>query len=395
MPSTVLRGIRVVDFGRYIAGPYCGALLAELGAEVIRVERTRGSEDRFIQPLAGGANGAQFLQCNRGKLGMTLDPRKPGAGEVVRRLVRSADVVVANLPPSGFAELGLDYETLVRQKPDIILTRITAYGVEGPYAERVGFDGIGQAMSGAMYLSGTPDAPSKCVANYVDFTTALAAALGTVAAIHERTKTGRGQIVDGSLLGSALALMNGTLVEQAVLAVDRAGTGNRSQLSGPSDTFRTKDGWVLVQTVGQPLFERWTRLVGERGLLDDARFSDDTVRGEHGVELSKRMQAWCSERTTDEVLGALAEAKIPAGPVYSPQAALDDPHVRAAKFLDNVEYPGVATPAPLARPPFRLSGSEAKSTPRAPTLGEHTERILAELGFSDEERAELRAQGVV
>ena len=199
MSSGVLHGLRVVDFGRYIAGPYCAALLGDLGAEVIRVERTRGSEDRFLAPLTASGDGAQFLQCNRGKLGFTLDPRAPGGRDVTRRLVRTADVVVANLPPATLSEMGLDYPSLVAEKPDIILTTISAFGTEGPYAHRVGFDGIGQAMSGAMYLSGTPDAPAKCVVNYVDFTTAISAALGTLAAILERQKTGKGQIVEGSL----------------------------------------------------------------------------------------------------------------------------------------------------------------------------------------------------
>ena len=395
MSPGVLDGIRVIDFGRYIAGPYCAALLGDLGAEVIRVERIEGSEDRFLAPLTPDGDGALFFQCNRGKRGLTLDPSTEGGREVTRRLVRTADVVVVNLPARALAGMGIDYESLVREKPDIVLTHVTAFGKEGPYADRVGFDGIGQAMSGAMYLSGTPDAPSKSIANYVDFTTAVAAALGTVAALFERAKTGRGQIVEGSLLGSALTLMNGTLAEQAVLAKDRIGTGNRSQLSGPSDTFRTKDGWVLVQAVGQPLFERWAELVREPEWLADARFSSDVLRGQNGALLSMRMQRWCAERTTGEVLAALDAAKIPAGPVHSPGAALADPQVRAGGFFVETDYPGLPRSVPVARAPFHLSGGGVSVRGRAPTLGEHTERILGELGFDADEIAALRRKRAV
>src|SRR5262249_13237160 len=148
-------------------------------------------------------------------------------------------------------------------RPDVILTKVTAFGTTGPYADRVGFDGVGQAMSGAMYLSGWSGAPSKSVVNYVDFTTALSSALGTVVAIVDRQRTGRGQVVETSLLGSALTLMNPLLLEESALGLGRAGTGNRGQTTGPSDTFRTRDGWILVQAVGRPLFERWVRLMGE------------------------------------------------------------------------------------------------------------------------------------
>lgn len=391
----VLDGVRVLDFGRYIAGPYCAALLGDLGAEVIRVERLEGSEDRFIAELTPGGDGALFLQCNRGKRGLTLDPAKPEGREVTRRLVRTADVVVANLPPRALAGMGLDYAALCVDRPDVILTLVTAFGTEGPYANRVGFDGIGQAMSGAMYLSGTPDEPSKCVANYVDFTTAISAALGTMAALLERQKTGRGQVVDASLLGSALTLMNGTLIEEAARGIGRIGTGNRSQLSGPSDTFRTRDGWLLVQAVGQPLFERWAALMGEPAWLTDPRFADDAARGKHGNALSDRMQAWCGVRTTSEALAELERAKIPAGPVYAPRETLADAHVRAAGFFVPTTYPGLAEPAPVAKAPFGMSSGGVSVHGRAPALGEHTNQILESLGYAAPEIERLRAEKVV
>lgn len=390
-----LSGIRVLDFGRYIAGPYCAALLADLGAEVIRVERVRGSEDRFIAPVTESGDGAIFLQCNRGKLGMTLDPLAPRGKEVVRRLVASADVVVANLPESALMSMGLDYESLCRARPDVILTKVTAFGTKGPYADRVGFDGIGQAMSGAMYLSGVPGAPAKSIVNYVDFTTALSCALGTVVALFERQRTGRGQVVEGSLLGSALTLMSPLILEESVLALGRVGTQNRGQTTGPSDTFRTRDGWILVQVIGQPLFERWAKLMGEESWLEDPRFETDDSRGRHGAILSRRMADWCASRTTAEALSELERAKIPAGPVYSPRDVLADPHVGAGTFFKETTQPGVARPVPIADTPFRLSDGLVGPRGPSPALGEHTDSILVGLGYTTGDIAGLRREKVI
>jgi crotonobetainyl-CoA:carnitine CoA-transferase CaiB-like acyl-CoA transferase len=386
--------VRVLDFGRYIAGPYCAALLGDLGAEVIRIERPTGSEDRFIAPVTPDGDGALFLQCNRGKLGLTLEPTSPSGREVTRRLVRTADVVVANVTPASLTAMGLDYPSLVAERADVILTMVTAFGTEGPYADRVGFDGVGQAMSGAMYLSGVPDAPAKSIVNSVDFTTAISAALGTVAALLERGKTGRGRVVEASLLGSALTLMGPMLIEQDLLGIDRVGTGNRSQTSGPSDTFRTKDGFVLVQIVGQPIFERWAKLMGEPAWLTDPRYRDDLSRGKHGEALSDRMQAWCDARTTAEALAALDSARIPAGPVYSPRQTLEDPHVRAAGYFREMPHAGAPRGVRVPNAPVSLAGHEAPAL-RAPTLGEHTVRLLGELGFSAADVVELRRNGVV
>ena len=220
-----------------------------------------------------------FLQLNRNKLGMTLNPTKEKGKEIIKRLVESSDIVIANLPESTLASMGLDYESLRNINPKIILTSNTAFGTSGPYAERVGFDGVAQAMSGAMDMTGNPDEPAKAYAPYVDFCSASLAAFGTLLAYIDREKTGKGQRVQTSLLQTALTTTNSLLIEQDILKVDREATLNRSQTSGPSDTFKTKDGWILVQTVGQPLFERWANLVGAQNWIDDARFKDDLLRG--------------------------------------------------------------------------------------------------------------------
>jgi len=393
--TQVLKGIRVLDFGRYIAGPYCGTLLGDMGAEVIRIEKVDGSEDRFLSPISADGDGATFMQLARNKKGLTLNPMKPEGREIVKKLVATADVVIANLPPDTLAAMGLDYESLKATKPDIILTTVSAFGRGGPYANRVGFDGLGQAMSGAMYMSGTPEQPVKAYPPFVDFGTASLAAFGTMAALFERQKTGKGQMVEGSLFNTALTMMNSTAIEQQAIQPNRVATLNRSQTSGPADTFRTKDGWVLVQSVGGPLFKRWADLMGEDHWLDDPRFKDDISRGDNGELISERLAAWCAERTSEEVLSAMEEARLPAGPVLSPQNVLDDPHIAAKGLFQGVEYPGLDRPAPLMKTPVELSETPGEIRSRAPTLGEHTDEILKELGYVEAEIADFREKRIV
>lgn len=393
--SRVLDGIRVLDFGRYIAGPFCATLLGDMGAEVIRIEKVDGSEDRFLSPVTEQGDGAMFLQLARNKLSMTLNPMKPDGRRIVQKLVATADVVLANLPPDTLKTMGLDYDSLTAIKPDIILTMISAFGRGGPYANRVGFDGLGQAMSGNMYMSGTPEQPVKAYAPFVDFGTASLSAFGTMTALYQRQKTGNGQVVEGSLFNTALTMMNGAAIEQAAIKRDRVATLNRSQTSAPADTFKTRDGWVLVQSVGGPLFKRWADLMGEEHWLDDPRFRDDISRGNNGEIISERLARWCAERSTREVLDAMEQARLPAGPVLSPQEVLDDPHIAAKGLFQAVEYPGLDIPAPLMRTPVELSETPGEIRHRAPTLGEHTDQIMGELGYSDQEIAELRDNRII
>ncbi|MFT4887982.1 MAG: crotonobetainyl-CoA:carnitine CoA-transferase CaiB-like acyl-CoA transferase [Pseudohongiellaceae bacterium] len=393
--TKVLEGIRVLDFGRYIAGPYCGTLLADMGAEVIRIEKIDGSEDRFLSPITDKGDGALFLQLARNKLCMTLNPMKPEGREIVKKLVATADIVIANLPPDTLEAMGLDYESLKAIKEDIILTTVSAFGRGGPYSNRVGFDGLGQAMSGAMYMTGTPDQPVKAHPPFIDFGTASLSAFGTMAALYERQKTGKGQMVEGSLFATALTMTNGTAIEQNAIAPNRVATLNRAQTSGPADTFKTKDGWVLVQSVGGPLFKRWADLMGEDHWLTDPRFKDDISRGNNGEVISARLAQWCALRTSAQVLDAMEAARLPAGPIMSPQEVLDDPHVAALGMFQLTEYPGLDKPAPLMVTPVELSQTPGEIRRRPPTLGEHTDQIMAELGYSEEEIQQLRDKRVV
>ncbi|UXA09907.1 CoA transferase [Mycobacterium sp. SMC-8] len=392
----VLDGIRVLDYGRFIAAPWCSALLADMGADVIRVEKREGGEDRWVQSVTAGGEGGTFLQCNRNKRSLTLDSTTDEGKEITRRLVADADIVVANMPAGGMRTSGLDYDTLRAVKPDIILASATAYGEGGPYSERIGFDGAGQVMSGAVYRQGLPDLPIRTVVPYADFGTALTLTIGVMMALFHRDRTGEGQHVEGALLPTALMLSNAFLIERDLLGADKPRMGNQGASVAPCDLYRTRDdGWVLLQIAGPSMFKRWCDLVGRPGLFEDPRFADDDLRWQHGDVLNDIMARWCADKTKAEVLELLEAAKLPAAPMHSTQEVLDDPHVRAMGYLQRVPFPGAPRDVPIIETPFRLSATPGEIRSRAPLLGEHTDEILLEIGYGAEQVAQLREQQVV
>ncbi|EHB58019.1 Formyl-CoA transferase [Mycolicibacterium rhodesiae JS60] len=391
----VLDGVRVLDYGRFIAAPWCSAILADMGADVLRVEKREGGEDRWVQSVTSGGEGGTFLQCNRNKRSLTLDSTTREGADITRRLVSRSDIVIANMPAAGMRASGLDYESLRAIKPDIILASATAYGEGGPYSDRIGFDGAGQVMSGAVYRQGLPELPIRTVVPQADFGTALTLTIGVMMALYHRSQTGQGQHVEGALLPTALMLSNAFLIERELLGVDKPRAANRGTSVAPCDLYEVSDGWVLLQIAGQPMFKRWCRLIGREDLFDDPRFADDDSRWEHGDILNDLMQQWCAGKTKAEVLGALEVAKLPAAPLNSPQEVLDDPHVEAMGYLKRVPFPGAAKSVPLIETPFRLSATPGSIRRRAPLLGEHTDEVLTEIGYGPTEIADLRANNIV
>jgi crotonobetainyl-CoA:carnitine CoA-transferase CaiB-like acyl-CoA transferase len=393
--SQVLAGIRVLDFGRFIAGPYCAMMLADFGADVIRIERRDGGEDRPVGPIVESGEGGLFLNVNRNKRGLTLDPAHPQAGEIIRRLVNEADVVVANLPLNVLRKLNLDYDSLRAIKSDIILVMGSAFGPDGPYRDRVGFDGIAQAMSGAMGLTGFTEAPVRSIVSWVDYGTALHAAFGAIAALMHRRETGEGQLIDVSLLATSITFMMPLLAERAMTDIKRERQGNASYYTAPSDSYRTSDGWILVPTIGEAMFRRWARLVEREDLLDDPRLQDDISRGNNYQVINEVMAAWCAGRTRDEAVAALEQARLPCGPVYELDEVLADEQVNARRLLERAAFAGSTRPVPVASTPVRLSRSPGEIRRGAPALGQHTDEVLAEHGFSADEIAAFREQGVI
>jgi crotonobetainyl-CoA:carnitine CoA-transferase CaiB-like acyl-CoA transferase len=391
--TAVLEGIKVLDFGRWIAGPYCAHILATLGADVIRVERPKGEDDRFLMPVTEHGEGAQFLQCNGGKRCLSLEMTSPEGRSVIRRLIEQADVVVANYSPSALKHFGLDYETLRGIKEDIILASATAYGTEGPMAERIGFDGVGQAVSGAIWLTGEPGQPYRAATAPIDFSTSLSLAYGVLAAIIGKIRTGKGAHVQGSLVGVSLNIMNQILMEEATGFNHRVATGNRSPMSGPSDVFEASDGWFIMQVIGQKVFRRWTKVVGREDLLEDPRFATDILRGKNGVELSRIMQEWCAGRSRAECVKILGDASIGCGPVLSPAEVMGGELGLRDTFMRDIAFPG-SDGVPVVPPPARISEG-AVEVGRPPLLGEHSEAVLTDYGFSRAEIDELRSSGII
>jgi len=396
MPSKLpLSGIRVIDFGRFIAGPYCAMLLADMGADVIRVDRRHGSEDRYIAAITESGEGGGFLSLNRNKRNLTLDTSKPESAEIIRRLVKGADVVVANLPNNVLKSMRLDYDSLKAVKPDIILARISTFGPDGPYANRVGFDTVVQAMSGAMGLTGFAGAPMRDIVPFEDYGTALHTAFGVMVALYHRQQTGEGQIVDGSLLATGIAYVQGLLAERSVLGIERRQLGNTSFYAAPSDCYQTKDGWIVVSAVGNDMFARWARLVGREDFIGDPRFGTDQLRADNRTAIADAMNNWLATRTTEQAIAELEKARVPAGPVLDLQQVLDDPQVKARELLRYVDHPGAAKPVPLADTAVRLSATPGGICHRAAALGEHTDEVLREIGYSDAEITKLREAEVV
>jgi crotonobetainyl-CoA:carnitine CoA-transferase CaiB-like acyl-CoA transferase len=391
----LLEGIRVIDFGRFIAAPYSAMLLADFGADVIRVERREGGEDRRLGPITESGEGGLYLNLNRNKRAITLDLSHELSTAVVRRLVESADVVIVNLPIDLMRRLGLDYETLKAIKEEIILVMASAFGPDGPYSDRVGFDGVAQAMSGAMSLTGPEGEPVRSVVSWADYGTALHAAFGVMAALYHRQKTGRGQLIDVSLLATSVMFMLPFLAERQMTGIVRRQQGNTSYYTAPSDTYRTRTGWIIVPTIGDQMFRRWARLVGREDLIDDPRFRDDMSRAGNSVVINRVMSEWCAARTRDEAIAELEAARVPCGAVYELDEVISDPQVKSRGLIQSIGSPGASKAVPVAPAPVRMSETVCELRRRAPALSEHTNEVLAELGFNAGEIDALRKQGVI
>jgi crotonobetainyl-CoA:carnitine CoA-transferase CaiB-like acyl-CoA transferase len=275
------------------------------------------------------------------------------------------------MPKESLKGLGLDYDSLAKTKPDIICTNVSTFGSIGRYRNRLGFDMLAQAMAGPMHLTGDGVTPMRAGVPFCDYGTALCAALGTLAAIIERQKSSKGQLVEAALLHTALTMTSGALIEQSLLKTDRRATVNRSPVSGPSDCYKTKDGWIFLAAISNPIFKRLCNLIGEEAWLTDPRFKNDLARGDHGDILSARMQEWCSARTNDQAIAELEKARVPCGPVFAPQQALEDLHIREEGFLQPTAHPRLEGLAPLVTTPFRLSRTPCTIERPAPTLGQH------------------------
>ncbi|MDO8491268.1 MAG: CoA transferase [Dehalococcoidia bacterium] len=392
----ILDGVRVLDFSRFLSGPYCSTLLADMGAEVIRVDNPKGEEDRTAGPLTPSGESIWFLTLARNKKAITLDPRSEQGREILKDLVKRCDIVVENFAPNVKKLMGMDYETLAAMNRGVILVSISGFGLSGPYSHRLAFDAVGQAMSGTMSVGGFPgNPPTKASVSYVDFASGTHAALGAVLALYDRAKTGVGQVVDIALVDTAVAITHSFAAEYKTLGLTRPQLGNHAFQSA-SDVWRSKDGsWFYIALFTNRLFRRMMKLMGREELADEPRFQNDQVRYQNRAVLDPLMAGWVAARTAEQLAKELDGADVPYAHVYSIPEMVNDPHIQARGMLNEVEHPGLGR-YPVVGTVVKLSGTPGAIEHRAPLLGEHNEEIYAGLlGYSRDQLAGLKAAGIV
>jgi crotonobetainyl-CoA:carnitine CoA-transferase CaiB-like acyl-CoA transferase len=387
-----LTGIRVLDLTRYLAGPFCSMLLADYGADVIKIESRRGREFR---PPGATRDSYFFLSSNRGKRSLTLDLRSPKGRELLLRLMPRFDVLVENFRPNVMAELGLAPETLSERFPRLVYCGISGFGVDGPYADRPGFDQIAQGMSGFMSLTGTQESgPTRAGIAISDLLGGIFAAHGISLALLARERTGRGQIVNTSLLEATIGVLSwgaGMYFEDGRVP---GPAGQHHPLSSPYGRFRARDGYLNIAAGNDDMWRRLAHTLGRESWLQDERFSNAVERLVHRDELSAEIESALENRDVADWVEVINAAGVPSGPVLDIGQVFSDPQVLARDMLVELPHPEVDTFKTTGLP-VKLSRTPGRIERRPPLLGEHTDEVLRECGLEPDEIEQLRAEQVI
>ncbi len=395
-PALSLDGIRVVDLSRVLAGPFCGALLGDMGADVVKVEDPlAGDESRTWPPHKDGES-AGYLVNNRNKRGIAVDLKAPAGVEVVRRLVARADVLIENFRTGTMEEFGLGWDRLARDNPRLVYCAVSAFGRTGPRAESAGYEALMQAFSGIMSITGEPGgAPVRCGVSFLDLTTGILCAFGIVNALLYREKTGVGQRVDASLLETAVGLLNFQAEGYLLAGTVPKALGSAHPSLSPYRNFRCRDGqWVFIAGANDRL---WRRLVGALGLdamADDPRFATNIERVKHRRELEAALEAAIGAQDRDALLKTLDAAGVPATPVNTVDQVLGDAQTATRTVLRRMRHPRLGE-IPVVGMPVAFSRLTPEVRRHAPMRGEHTDEVLGELGYTPVEIADLRTRKVV
>jgi len=376
-----LKGLKVVELARILAGPWIGQTLADLGADVIKVESPEGDDTRKWGPpyieVAGDSSAAYFHACNRGKRSIAADFSTPEGKAIVLRLIDQADILIENFKVGGLAKFGLDYATLALRNPRLIYCSVTGFGQTGPYAQRAGYDFMIQGMAGMMDITGEPERePQKVGVAITDIFTGLYGVIGIQAALLQRAQTGLGQHIDMALFDCMSAVLANQGMNYLASGVSPKRLGNAHPNIVPYQTFAVSDGHLIVAVGNDGQFARFCTVLGVPTLAVDARFISNAARVKHRTELAALLSAQTQKWTRDKLLGALEKAVVPAGPINTVADVFADPqfqHRKMQVMLDGV--PGLRTP-------LNFSGAELSLERRAPNLGEHTDEILREIGLS-------------
>jgi formyl-CoA transferase len=391
-----LAGLKVIELGQLIAGPFAGKFFAEFGAEVIKVEPPEGDPLRKWRKLHEGTSLWWYVQ-NRNKKSVTADLRLPEGQEVVRRLARDADLVIENFRPGTMEKWGLGYERLAEDNPGLVMLRLSGFGQTGPYRDQAGFGAIGESMGGLRYVTGFPDRPPvRPNLSIGDAIAALHGVMGALAALrHRDVNDGKGQVVDVALYEAVFNMMESTLPEYDMFGEVRERTG--SNLTGivPSNTYLTRDGQhVVIGANADSIFKRLMNLIGRTDLAEDPALADNAGRARRVDELDGVIGAWTSRHGVDDVLRMLNEAKVPSGKIYSAADIAADPQYRAREMMREVALPGGARVSVPGIVP-KLSATPGDIGWIGPRLGEHTESVLAAHGYGAPDIARLRERRAI
>ena len=390
-----LDGIRVLELAQVVAGPFCGTLMAEFGAEVIKTEMPGKGDD--LRRLGPGEDGSSYWYAvdNRNKKVMTLDLRQPKGQEIVRKLVPLSDVVLENFRPGVLERWGLGWDELYRLNPRLVMARITAFGQTGPLRQGPGFAAIASAFGGTWYLNGHADRPpARPTPVYPDYLTGLFTAFGVMAALRHRDATGEGQWIDAALYESAFRVLEYTTTAYGRKGIVRE-RGSLQHSGWPGGAFETKDGrWIVFTAPAQHLFERLCAMIGRPDLPRDPRFAAASERPRHIPVILDLMTEWFAARPFEKALAELKGHDIPHSPIMSMADIFADPHVRAREMIVDVPSDIGALPQPAVVP--KLSGTPGRITHAGAALGRHTDEVLTGLlGMSRDEIAALRAEGAI
>jgi crotonobetainyl-CoA:carnitine CoA-transferase CaiB-like acyl-CoA transferase len=394
--SGPLTGVRVVDLTRALAGPYCTLVLGDLGADVLKIEQPgSGDETRGWGPPFIADQSAYFISINRNKKSVTLDLKQAGGLEILTRLVAGADVLVENFRPGTLARLGLSYQQAHALNPGLIYCSISGFGQDGPRASQPAYDQIVQGLSGAMSLTGPVEGPpSKFGIAISDIGAGMWAAMAIGMALFHRERTGLGQWIDTSMLGGLVALLTFQAGRYFATGSVPGLGGNKHPTIAPYETFKTADGWLNVACGNEGHWQRFCRALGLEDLLADPRFATNRDRIGNRPALNARLDPHIASLKTADAVAALEAAEVPAGPVFTLDQVFADPQAQHLELLQTLEHP-TAGQVSVTGFPWRLSDSPAEMRLPPPCLGQHTDEVLAELGYDAEAIDQLRAAGAV
>lgn len=390
-----LAGLKVVELGQLIAGPFAAKTLADFGAEVIKIEAPGAGDPLRRWRLLKDGTSVWWQVQSRNKRSVALDLRQPEAQEIVRKLAHEADVLIENFRPGAMEGWGLGPDALLALNPRLIMLRISGYGQTGPYRDRPGFGVVAEAMSGLRHLTGEPGrVPVRVGVSIGDTLAALHGVIGILMALHHRNRHGSGQVIDVALYEAVFNCMESLLPEYSAFGAVRGPAGSALPGIAPSNAYRCQDGYALIAGNGDSIFRRLMTAIGRPDLAKDPALADNSGRVARVAEIDQAIGQWASALTVDQALTALERAEVPSGKIYTIADIASDPHYAARAMLEQVQ---LSDGSMLALPGFvpKLSATPGRHRRNAPTLGQDTDAVLREVGLTEAQIAELRRRGVV